>query len=328
MLSIDRRDIINDDLSMFDDTARSLGRSGDAVAVRSGLQGAAGQRRHASSAAATATTTRARRPHLASASLATGIARMMAQRDDEERDLDIRPRTLLVPPELAADGQGTAAERFHPAGQRRRADRQRAEERGVAGGRTAVCPTATRFTGTSRQGLVSVRQPAGRRDHRGLPAGQAVADRRVLRLRRRSEHAGRDLAGVFRLRVPLWRTIGPPTRPRARSDSPAPTYRTTDPPTYRTTDPSPPGDAAASISAGRQALLSATGRIRGLGGWVMDSTITERIGKFDVRVATCPNSPESQARYERRPDVLTSWLLAQWMAQRKEEQHANACTAD
>jgi hypothetical protein len=37
---------------------------------------------------------------LASASLATGIARMMAQRDAEKRDLDIRPGTLLVPPEL------------------------------------------------------------------------------------------------------------------------------------------------------------------------------------------------------------------------------------
>jgi hypothetical protein len=28
------------------------------------------------------------------------VARMLAQRDDEDRDLDIRPRTLLVPPEL------------------------------------------------------------------------------------------------------------------------------------------------------------------------------------------------------------------------------------
>jgi phage major head subunit gpT-like protein len=37
---------------------------------------------------------------LASASLATGIARMLAQRDEEHRDLDIRARTLLVPPEL------------------------------------------------------------------------------------------------------------------------------------------------------------------------------------------------------------------------------------
>jgi hypothetical protein len=37
---------------------------------------------------------------LSATSLAVGIARMMAQRDDEHRDLDIRARTLLVPPEL------------------------------------------------------------------------------------------------------------------------------------------------------------------------------------------------------------------------------------
>jgi hypothetical protein len=37
---------------------------------------------------------------LGSTSLAAGIAKMLAQRDDENRDLDIRPRTLLVPPEL------------------------------------------------------------------------------------------------------------------------------------------------------------------------------------------------------------------------------------
>jgi hypothetical protein len=33
-------------------------------------------------------------------SLEAGIARMMAQRDTEKRDLDIRAKTLLVPPEL------------------------------------------------------------------------------------------------------------------------------------------------------------------------------------------------------------------------------------
>lgn len=37
---------------------------------------------------------------LSATSLAAGIARMMAQRDDNNRDLDIRPRTLLVPTEL------------------------------------------------------------------------------------------------------------------------------------------------------------------------------------------------------------------------------------
>jgi hypothetical protein len=33
-------------------------------------------------------------------SLSIGVSRMLSQRDDEHRDLDIRPNTLLVPPEL------------------------------------------------------------------------------------------------------------------------------------------------------------------------------------------------------------------------------------
>jgi phage head maturation protease len=99
MLSIDRRDIINDDLSLFDDTARSLGRSAmrslsDLVykvllANAGNFFSAANGNYDAGAATA-----------LSSASLATGIARMLAQRDAEGRDLDIRPRTLLVPPEL------------------------------------------------------------------------------------------------------------------------------------------------------------------------------------------------------------------------------------
>jgi phage head maturation protease len=99
MLSIDRRDIINDDLGLFEDTAASLGRA----AMRSlsdlvykVLLANAGEFFGADNGnydegAATA---------LSSTSLATGVARMIAQRDDENRDLDIRPRTLLVPPEL------------------------------------------------------------------------------------------------------------------------------------------------------------------------------------------------------------------------------------
>jgi len=99
MLSIDRRDIINDDLSLFDDTARALGRS----AMRSlsdlvykVLLANAGNFFSAANGNYDAGAGTA----LSSTSLATGIARMLAQRDDEGRDLDIRPRTLLVPPEL------------------------------------------------------------------------------------------------------------------------------------------------------------------------------------------------------------------------------------
>jgi phage head maturation protease len=99
MLSIDRRDIINDDLSLFDETARALGRSAmrslsdlvyKVLLANAGSFFSGGNGNY-DAGAGTA---------LSSASLATGIARMLAQRDDEKRDLDIRPRTLLVPPEL------------------------------------------------------------------------------------------------------------------------------------------------------------------------------------------------------------------------------------
>ena len=99
MLSIDRRDIINDDLSLFDDTARSLGRAAmrslsdlvyKVLLANAGNFFSTGNGNY-DAGAGTA---------LSSVSLATGIARMLAQRDAEHRDLDIRPRTLLVPPEL------------------------------------------------------------------------------------------------------------------------------------------------------------------------------------------------------------------------------------
>ncbi len=98
MLSIDRRDIINDDLGLFEDTAMSLGRAAmRAVSdlayttlLGAGSFFSAGNGNHDTGSASA----------LDGTALATGIARMMAQRDHEDRDLDIRPRTLLVPPEL------------------------------------------------------------------------------------------------------------------------------------------------------------------------------------------------------------------------------------
>jgi hypothetical protein len=99
MLSIDRRDIINDDLSLFDDTARSLGRAAmrslsdlvyKVLLANTGNFFSTGHGNYDAGAGTV----------LGSTSLAAGIAKMLAQRDDENRDLDIRPRTLLVPPEL------------------------------------------------------------------------------------------------------------------------------------------------------------------------------------------------------------------------------------
>ncbi len=99
MLGIDRRDIINDDLSLFDETARNLGRAAMRslsdlvyrVLLANGDNFFSTGNANFDAGAATA---------LSSTSLGAGIAKMLAQRDDENRDLDIRPQTLLVPPEL------------------------------------------------------------------------------------------------------------------------------------------------------------------------------------------------------------------------------------
>lgn len=99
MLTIDRRDIVNDDLGVFEDTAASLGRAAmrslsdlvyKVLLANAGSFFGVGNGNY-DEGAGTA---------LGSGSLGTGVARMMAQRDDEHRDLDIRARTLLVPPEL------------------------------------------------------------------------------------------------------------------------------------------------------------------------------------------------------------------------------------
>lgn len=99
VIGIDRRDIINDDLSLFDDTARSLGRSAmravsdlvyKVLLANAGGFFSAGHGNY-DEGAGTA---------LSGVSLGVGIARMLAQRDDQGRDLDIRPKVLLVPPEL------------------------------------------------------------------------------------------------------------------------------------------------------------------------------------------------------------------------------------
>jgi len=99
MLSLDRRDIINDDLGLFDETARNLGRAAmrslsdlvyQVLLANAGNFFSSG---HANYDTGPATA-------LSSGSLGAGIAKMMSQRDGEGRDLDIRPRTLLVPPEL------------------------------------------------------------------------------------------------------------------------------------------------------------------------------------------------------------------------------------
>ena len=104
VIGIDRRDIINDDLSLFDDTARSLGRSAmravsdlvyKVLLANADSFFAAGHGNY-DEGAGTA---------LSQAALATGVTKMMSQRDGEGRDLDIRPKVLLVPPELGQTGK-------------------------------------------------------------------------------------------------------------------------------------------------------------------------------------------------------------------------------
>lgn len=99
MLSVDRRDIVNDDLGVFEDASRAYGRMAmrrlsDLVyqvllANEGGFFSAANNNLIIGADAA-----------LGIDSLAKAIAFMLTQRDDEGNDLDIRPKTLLVPPEL------------------------------------------------------------------------------------------------------------------------------------------------------------------------------------------------------------------------------------
>ncbi len=54
--------------------------------------------------------------------------------------------------------------------------------------------------------------------------------------------------------------------------------------------------------------------------------MAERVGKYDVRLAfTTP--AENEDYRQRRAEALTAWLLAQWEAQRKEDEHGDARAA-
>ena len=59
----------------------------------------------------------------------------------------------------------------------------------------------------------------------------------------------------------------------------------------------------------------------------MESQSTRRMGQYDVRVGFSPPTPEMKARYDRRIDTLTAWLLNRWEAERREVEHADARAA-
>ena len=111
MLSIDRRDLVNDDLSIFDETARALGRAAmrrisdlvyEVLLANAGGFFAIGRGNYLDGADSALTFD----------GLAKAITLMMLQRDDEGNDLDLRPRTLLVPPELQTTARGLLESEF------------------------------------------------------------------------------------------------------------------------------------------------------------------------------------------------------------------------
>jgi hypothetical protein len=99
MLSIDRRDVINDDMSLFQDAAASYGRMAmrkvsdliyEVLLANAGSFFSAANGNYLEGADS----------GLSIAALANAIALMRTQRDAEGNDLDLRPATLLVTPEL------------------------------------------------------------------------------------------------------------------------------------------------------------------------------------------------------------------------------------
>lgn len=99
IISIDRRDLINDDLSVFDETARAFGRAAmrrlNDLVFQVLLDNAGGF-----FSVANGNLLEGAQSFLSVDSLAEAITAMLTQRDDEGNDLDLRPRTLLVAPEL------------------------------------------------------------------------------------------------------------------------------------------------------------------------------------------------------------------------------------
>lgn len=99
LFSVDRRDLINDDLGAFDEVARASGRAAmrklndlvyQVLLANAGNFFSAGNGNYIEGVDAA----------LSFDSLSEAIGLMMTQRDSEGNDLDLRPKTLLVPPEL------------------------------------------------------------------------------------------------------------------------------------------------------------------------------------------------------------------------------------
>ena len=111
LLSLDRRDVVNDDLSLFEDTARAMGKAAMrklADLVYTTLLGNEGPFFSAANGNLVDGTDSALSLH----SLGTAIMRMRTQRDGENNDLDLVPVTLLVTPELAEQAKSLLESEF------------------------------------------------------------------------------------------------------------------------------------------------------------------------------------------------------------------------
>jgi len=50
----------------------------------------------------------------------------------------------------------------------------------------------------------------------------------------------------------------------------------------------------------------------------LNDDATERVGKYDMQVRFGERTPESDARWERRADVLAAWLMERWKRHQRE----------
>ncbi len=111
VLSIDRRDLVNDDLSVFDQTARAFGQAAmrrlndlvfEVLLANTGGFFSAGNGNLIEGV----------NTALSIDSLGQAITAMLTQRDSEGNDLDLRPRTLLVAPELQTTAKAILESEF------------------------------------------------------------------------------------------------------------------------------------------------------------------------------------------------------------------------
>lgn len=111
LLSIDRRDLVNDDLSMFEDAARAMGKAAmrkvSDLVYETLLANADGFFSTGNGNLIDGVSSA-----LSLDSLSLAIQAMRTQRDEEGNDLDIVPVTLLVPPELSVQAKAVLESEF------------------------------------------------------------------------------------------------------------------------------------------------------------------------------------------------------------------------